>query len=208
MDNIENILKTTQITNEPTTVLLALLFCCVSGYLLKFFYDKYSNYNLSNNKISSILPILTIVTFLIITIIKSSIALSLGLVGALSIVRFRTPIKEPEELLFLFLSIALGIGYGSNQIQSGFPSPYCVFVECCRDLQNGFASLPSAISVLRGTRSTFMPVVPTQRRCVPWRSVQYRQLRVAHHDDRSSDRIGTGRIHPNVRRRALVQQPL
>ena len=116
MDNIENILKTTQITNEPTTVLLALLFCCVSGYLLKFFYDKYSNYNLSNNKISSILPILTIVTFLIITIIKSSIALSLGLVGALSIVRFRTPIKEPEELLFLFLSIALGIGYGSNQI--------------------------------------------------------------------------------------------
>ena len=54
MDNIENILKTTQITNEPTTVLLALLFCCVSGYLLKFFYDKYSNYNLSNNNITSL----------------------------------------------------------------------------------------------------------------------------------------------------------
>lgn len=53
---------------------------------------------------------------LIITIIKSSIALSLGLVGALSIVRFRTPIKEPEELLYLFVAIAIGLGLGANQL--------------------------------------------------------------------------------------------
>jgi hypothetical protein len=53
---------------------------------------------------------------LIISIIKSSIALSLGLVGALSIVRFRTPVKEPEELLYLFVAIAVGIGLGANQI--------------------------------------------------------------------------------------------
>ena len=116
MNNLEKLLNTSQLTNDPTTVLIALSFCAVAGYLLKFFYDKFSNYNLSNNKIATILPILAVVTFLIITIIKSSIALSLGLVGALSIVRFRTPIKEPEELLFLFLSIAIGIGYGSNQI--------------------------------------------------------------------------------------------
>lgn len=53
---------------------------------------------------------------LIITIIKSSIALSLGLVGALSIVRFRTPIKEPEELLYIFVAIAVGLGLGANQV--------------------------------------------------------------------------------------------
>ena len=52
----------------------------------------------------------------IITIIKSSIALSLGLVGALSIVRFRTPIKEPEELLYIFVAIAIGLGLGANQV--------------------------------------------------------------------------------------------
>jgi hypothetical protein len=40
----------------------------------------------------------------------------LGLVGALSIVRFRTPIKEPEELLYLFLSIGLGVGFAAGQI--------------------------------------------------------------------------------------------
>ncbi len=54
-------------------------------------------------------------TVLIISIVKSSLALSLGLVGALSIVRFRTPIKEPEELAYLFLSIAIGLGLGADQ---------------------------------------------------------------------------------------------
>ena len=54
-------------------------------------------------------------TVLVISIVKSSLALSLGLVGALSIVRFRTPIKEPEELAYLFISIAAGLGLGANQ---------------------------------------------------------------------------------------------
>lgn len=53
---------------------------------------------------------------LIITIVKSSLALSLGLVGALSIVRFRTPVKEPEELTYLFLAIAAGLGLGAGQL--------------------------------------------------------------------------------------------
>lgn len=61
------------------------------------------------------LVLVSMTTMLIITIVKASLALSLGLVGALSIVRFRTPIKEPEELAFLFLSIAVGLGFGANQ---------------------------------------------------------------------------------------------
>lgn len=44
---------------------------------------------------------------------------SLGLVGALSIVRFRAAIKEPEELVYLFLVIALGLAFGSNQFMVG-----------------------------------------------------------------------------------------
>ena len=54
-------------------------------------------------------------TMLIITIVKSSLSLSLGLVGALSIVRFRAAIKEPEELSYLFLAIAIGLGLGADQ---------------------------------------------------------------------------------------------
>ncbi len=52
---------------------------------------------------------------MLILVVKTSLALSLGFVGALSIIRFRTPIKEPEELIYLFLSIGLGLGYGANQ---------------------------------------------------------------------------------------------
>ncbi len=59
---------------------------------------------------------MSLTTFLVITVVKSSLALSLGLVGALSVIRFRTPIKEPEELVYLFLAIGIGLGFGANQI--------------------------------------------------------------------------------------------
>ncbi len=57
-----------------------------------------------------------VTTMLIISIVKSSLALSLGLVGALSIVRFRTAIKEPEELAYLFITISVGLGFGAGQV--------------------------------------------------------------------------------------------
>jgi hypothetical protein len=59
--------------------------------------------------------LLTVTTTFIILVVRSSVALSLGLVGALSIVRFRAAVKEPEELAFLFFAISLGIGLGDNQ---------------------------------------------------------------------------------------------
>ena len=58
---------------------------------------------------------LAITTTVVITVVKFSLALSLGLVGALSIVRFRAAIKEPEELIYLFLIIGIGLASGSGQ---------------------------------------------------------------------------------------------
>lgn len=60
--------------------------------------------------------LLSLTVMLIITIVKSSLALSLGLVGALSIVRYRAAIKEPEELAYLFLAISIGLGLGADQL--------------------------------------------------------------------------------------------
>jgi hypothetical protein len=62
-----------------------------------------------------VLPVICLTTLLVISVVKSSLALSLGLVGALSIVRFRTPIKEPEELAYIFLAIAIGLALGADQ---------------------------------------------------------------------------------------------
>jgi len=86
----------------------------IISFLIKAFYTRYSFSLTGKQHIGPIIPILTSVIFLIIIIVKSSLALSLGLVGALSIVRFRTPIKEPEELIYLFLSIAVGLGFGAG----------------------------------------------------------------------------------------------
>lgn len=81
-----------------------------------FLYARYGD-SLSNRKsFSNNYPLIGIATFLIISIIKSSLALSLGLVGALSIVRFRSAIKEPEELAYIFFTIAIALGFGANQI--------------------------------------------------------------------------------------------
>ena len=55
------------------------------------------------------------ISFVITKMISNNFALSLGMIGALSIVRFRTPIKEPEELVYLFLAIAIGLGYAAGQ---------------------------------------------------------------------------------------------
>ena len=84
------------------------------SFLLRAFYIRYSFSLTGKIHIGSIIPILTAVIFLVIVVVKSSLALSLGLVGALSIVRFRTPIKEPEELVYLFLAIAIGLGFGAG----------------------------------------------------------------------------------------------
>ncbi|MDC0531508.1 DUF4956 domain-containing protein, partial [Alphaproteobacteria bacterium] len=82
--------------------------------IISWYYKKYSQVIGGKTYIGSVLPIIGLTVFLVITVVKSSLALSLGLVGALSIVRFRTPIKEPEELGFLFLTIAVGLGFGAG----------------------------------------------------------------------------------------------
>jgi len=86
------------------------------SFLVQQFYIKFST-TLSNKiEFSKNFLVLAATTTIIITIVKSSLALSLGLVGALSIVRFRAAIKEPEELVYLFLVISIGLGCGANQL--------------------------------------------------------------------------------------------
>ena len=58
--------------------------------------------------------LLPVITLVITKVIAGNLALSLGMIGALSIVRFRAAIKEPEEIAYLFLCIAIGLGLGAN----------------------------------------------------------------------------------------------
>ncbi len=83
--------------------------------ILSWHYKRFGSTLSNREELATVLPFVLLTTILIISVVKSSLALSLGLVGALSIVRFRTPIKEPEELAYLFLAIAIGLGLGASQ---------------------------------------------------------------------------------------------
>jgi hypothetical protein len=101
---------------QSINFLFALFICALLSWILGSIYVKYGN-SLSNRKaFAKNFIVLATTTMFIIMVVKSSLALSLGLVGALSIVRFRSAIKEPEELTYLFLNIGLGLGCGANQI--------------------------------------------------------------------------------------------
>ncbi len=83
--------------------------------VVAWYYVRFGASLSNRSQFAPTLPMLTLITLLVITIVKSSLALSLGLVGALSIVRFRTAIKDPEELIFLFFAISIGLGLGADQ---------------------------------------------------------------------------------------------
>jgi len=87
----------------------------VLALLLRWHFERFGSTLSNRSEFAQVFPFILLTTILIITVVKSSLALSLGLVGALSIVRFRTPIKEPEELAYLFMAIAMGLGLGAAQ---------------------------------------------------------------------------------------------
>lgn len=118
MDSIQTFQQflTTQSVQVPIwSFIFNLILSAFLAYILNHVYIKYGK-SLSNRKqFGSNFILLAMTTMLIISIVKSSLALSLGLVGALSIVRFRAAIKEPEELAYLFLCLAIGLGLGADQ---------------------------------------------------------------------------------------------
>ena len=96
---------------------ITILLCAiVAGLYIRFLYIKFSLTYSSKISMGNTLLMVTISVASIIAVVKASLALSLGLVGALSIIRFRNAIKEPEELTYLFIAISIGLGIGANQL--------------------------------------------------------------------------------------------
>lgn len=91
-----------------TTIIALYIFFCYRIMTRRTFYSK--NFNIS-------LVAMAILTSGIILTIQSSVVVSLGMVGALSIVRFRTAIKDPLDLIFLFWSIGVGIICGAGLVE-------------------------------------------------------------------------------------------
>ena len=116
LESFESFLTSGSAQVDLSTFLVSLILAAIFSYFLGKVYIRYGTAISNRKSFAGNFVLLATTTTLIITIVKSSLALSLGLVGALSIVRFRSAIKEPEELAYLFLCIAIGLGYGANQI--------------------------------------------------------------------------------------------
>jgi uncharacterized membrane protein YhiD involved in acid resistance len=116
LDSINNIKIELPLFSTSASIVLAAIF----GEWIALLYRRFG-ISLANRKVfSDVFWLLSVTTCIVIMVVKFSIALSLGLVGALSIVRFRAAIKEPEELVHLFLVIALGIACGAGQVRAAF----------------------------------------------------------------------------------------
>ncbi len=111
----QELLATQSVQIPVAGFIFNLFLAAILSFILSRVYIRYGE-SLSNRRMfARNFMLVTMTTMLVIAIVKSSLALSLGLVGALSIVRFRAAIKEPEELAYLFLAIAIGLGFGADQ---------------------------------------------------------------------------------------------
>ena len=108
LENFTN--NSISITSIFITMLVALLFALVVFYVYKLTCDNV----VYSRKFNVTMSLMTIVTAAVVMSMQANVVVSLGMVGALSIVRFRTAIKEPKDLLFLFWAISNGIIIGAG----------------------------------------------------------------------------------------------
>lgn len=94
--------------------LVPLVVALVMGFIIYYVYSRSFKGVLFNHSFAVSLALMTVLTTIITLAISSNIALSLGMVGALSIVRYRSAIKDPMDLLFLFWAVTTGITAGAR----------------------------------------------------------------------------------------------
>jgi len=124
----------------------------VLGIHTRFLYRRYARTISNREGFSAVFPLLTLAVILVIFVVKSSLALSLGLVGALSIVRFRAAIKEPEEIVYLFFCIAVGLALGAEYLPIAIAATivFTGFVMASHRLRRGTSAEGALLLTISG----------------------------------------------------------
>lgn len=123
-DSVKSILKNDSSISEffysqfenltPWKIVLGLVMGCIVGLIIAFVYKRCYRGVLYSPTFAMTLMMLTLITTPVVMCIKSNIALSMGMVGALSIVRFRTAVKDPMDTAYMFWSLTMGILLGAE----------------------------------------------------------------------------------------------
>ncbi|MEP1488861.1 MAG: DUF4956 domain-containing protein [Algibacter sp.] len=127
MNELTNLIDIELNTVNTFDFIIGFIITLVLSFIIKYSYNKYA-LSVSNKTLtSSLFPFFSIAIFVIVVTIKSSLVLSLGLVGALSIIRFRTAIKEPEQLVYYLMLTAVSISTAAEGFIFGFSLVAFVF---------------------------------------------------------------------------------
>ena len=126
----------------------------VIALLIAHMYNRFFDANTTGSKIHRSFPILAPAVTTIFITVQYSLPLSLGLLGALSIVRFRTPIKEPEEIGFILLVIATSISISTFNI--AFATTLYIIVYACLFIRS---KLSGSYGLQADTRSSLSIII-------------------------------------------------
>ena len=123
-DGVKSVLKNDSSLSEyfmsqfenltPWKIIIGLVMGCIVGLIIAFVYKRCYRGVLYSPTFAMTLMMLTLITTPVVMCIKSNISLSMGMVGALSIVRFRTAVKDPMDTAYMFWSLTMGILLGAE----------------------------------------------------------------------------------------------
>ena len=130
-------------------VLLSLAVAFIIGVFIIYVYKKTYSGVIYSKSFSLCIILLTMVTSMIIRTISSNLALSLGMVGALSIVRFRTAIKEPTDTAFMFWGITAGIMSGAGLYLVAIIASACIGILYMVGYTMGFKTNRQFLFILK-----------------------------------------------------------
>lgn len=116
--------------SSPLESIFTLIFAIMIGIVIYFVYKKTFKGVVYSSSFNMSLLLMTVITSVIILTISSNVVLSLGMVGALSIIRFRTVIKDPIDIMYLFWAISMGIIVGAKQYLFALISMAAIAVLC------------------------------------------------------------------------------
>lgn len=111
-----------------SNVIMSLLAAYICGMIIYFVYKYFYKGVLYSHNFNILLVLVSMITAFIVLTISSNIVLSLGMVGALSIVRFRTAVKDPLDVGFLFFAISIGITCGASLYLMSFVSTILISI--------------------------------------------------------------------------------
>ncbi len=209
--NLQNFFLNSNIEINFGNFFIALLLSLLLSLIVKITYLKVGRALNDKDYFSDTFIPLAIITTLVITVVKFSLALSLGLVGALSIVRFRAAIKEPEELVYLFFVIAIGLANGANQFLLSIISTLIIvffliirsIFKNNRDKDGNFGSDANIISINISNKAKNIDTIVDELR----NNFKYLKLKSANFDKFQNNYVFWYEIEENKKMALLKEIP-